>query len=55
MSRVIETMLEQTRREEHKTVMIQLASRLLAKHKISYEEIAELTELSLDEIKALSI
>ena len=49
MCKVIEDMLQENRRE----TMAKVAHRMLAAGKYSLEEIADLTELSVDEIKKL--
>lgn len=49
MSRAIDDMLEQTRKEVH----LEIAQRLLGTGKLSYEEIAHLTCVTIEEIKAI--
>ena len=53
MCRAMEEMRNETARETEHAKAIKVAKGMLQSGKLSYEEIAEIAELSIDEVKAL--
>ena len=53
LCRAMEEMRNETARETERAKAIKVAKGMLQSGKLSYEEIAEIAELSVDEVKAL--
>ena len=53
MCRAIEEMRNETAREAERAKAIKVAKGMLQLGKLSYEEIAEIAELTIEEVKAL--
>lgn len=53
MSKVMEEMRNEAAREAERANTIKLARKMLASGKLSYEEIAEIAEMTVEEVKAL--